>query len=63
MKSRIAGGFILPDTGRRSDRIKSYGSGRVCEARGCNTVLSAYNPAHFCFAHDHEGMPPPRSRG
>ncbi len=52
MKSRAAGAFILPGTGRTSDRIKSFGRGRVCEAWGCNTILSAYNPAPFCSAHD-----------
>jgi hypothetical protein len=51
VKSRVAGSFILPSTGRSSDRIKSYGSGRVCEARGCTTILSAYNPEHLCSTH------------
>ena len=51
VKSRVAGGFILPSTGKLSDRIKSYGSGRICEARGCTTILSAYNPAEFCSTH------------
>jgi len=61
VKSRAAGGFILSDTGRRSDRIKSYGRGRVCEVWGCNTILSAYNPAHFCFAHERAATPQRRS--
>jgi hypothetical protein len=55
VKSRVAGGFILPSTGKLSDRIKSYGSGRICEARGCTTILSAYNPAHLCSAHARAG--------
>ena len=57
MKSRTTGSFILPDTGRVSDRIKSYGRGRICEVCGCNTVLSTYNPAHFCSSHEHVGSP------
>ena len=57
VKSRVAGGFILPSTGRSSDRIRSYGRGRVCEAWGCTTILSAYNPAHYCFAHERTGTP------
>jgi hypothetical protein len=52
VKSRAAGAFILPGTNRASDRIKSFGRGRVCEVWGCNTILSAYNPAQFCSAHD-----------
>ena len=55
VKSRVAGGFILPATGKISDRIKSYGRGRVCEARGCTTILSAYNPAEFCSTHKRDG--------
>ena len=55
MKSRVAGGFILPATGKISDRIKSYGRGRICEAWGCTTILSTYNPAHFCSSHDRAG--------
>jgi hypothetical protein len=57
VKSRTTGSFILPDTGRVSDRIKSYGRGRVCEVWGCNTVLSTYNPAHFCSSHAHADSP------
>ena len=55
VKSRVAGGFILPSTGKLSDRIKSYGTGRICDAWGCTTILSAYNPAQFCSAHDRPG--------
>jgi hypothetical protein len=60
MKSRAAGAFVLPGTSRASDRIKSYGRGRVCEVWGCNTILSAYNPALFCSAHDPVGRRGPR---
>lgn len=55
MKSRVAGGFILPATGKVSDRIKAYGRGRICEAGGCTTILSTYNPAQFCSTHDRAG--------
>jgi len=57
VKSRTPGAFILLGTTRISDRIKAYGSGRICEVRGCDTVLSTYNPAHFCSVHDHVAMP------
>jgi hypothetical protein len=52
VKSRIAGSFILPGTGRASDRIPAYERGRVCEAWGCTTILSKYNSSHFCAVHD-----------
>lgn len=43
-----------PPAWRRSgkDHIKSYGCGRVCEARGCNTELSRYNATGACWVHD-----------
>lgn len=50
---------ILPDTEapgqrRRTGRghIDSYGHGRVCEAGGCTTKLSRYNPGSTCGLHD-----------
>ena len=52
MKSRVAGSFILPGTGRVSDRIPAYEHGRVCEAMGCTTILSKYNSSHFCAVHE-----------
>ena len=55
MKSRIAGAFLLPSNGKTSDRIPAYGRGRICEAWGCDTVLSTYNPALYCSVHDHVG--------
>jgi hypothetical protein len=30
---------------------KTHGAGRVCEASGCNTRLSVYNPARRCWQH------------
>ncbi len=35
------------------DRLATYGSGRVCAADGCATVLSRYNPSPFCCLHGH----------
>jgi len=61
VKSRVAGGFILPATGKISDRIKSYGRGRICEVGGCTTILSAYNPASLCSSHARAGTPQRRS--
>jgi hypothetical protein len=52
VKSRIAGSFILPSTGKASDRIPAYERGRVCEAWGCATILSKYNASHFCAVHE-----------
>lgn len=43
---------MVPSTGRVSDRIAAFGLGRVCEAPGCDTVLSKYNSSHFCSVHD-----------
>lgn len=51
MKVRIAGGFRSSGTGRSSEKIPTYGHGRVCETTGCDTVLSSYNPAHHCSVH------------
>ncbi len=60
MKSRVAGHFLSPGTGKISDRILAYGRGRICEAPGCDTVLSTYNPALYCSLHDPVGMLRPR---
>ena len=61
MKSRVTGSYLIPSTGRPSDRIPAYGSGRVCEAPGCGTVLSNYNPAPYCSLHVALGKPRPRA--
>ena len=61
MKSRLAGAFILPGTSNLRDRIPVYGRGRTCEVRGCRTILSTYNPSHFCSVHDPVGIPRRRS--
>jgi hypothetical protein len=57
MKSRIVGAFVPTGTGRPSQRIPAYGTGRICGAPHCNTVLSTYNPAQYCSVHASVGMP------
>jgi hypothetical protein len=52
VKSRVAGAFLSSGVGRISDRIPAYGSGRICEASGCGTLLSTYNPGNYCSVHD-----------
>jgi len=31
--------------------VTDFGHGRVCEADGCTTVLSKYNPSAYCVVH------------
>jgi len=62
VKVRLAGGFRSSGTGRSSERIPTFGRGRVCEAPGCATLLSSYNPAHYCSLHSTVGAPPPDPR-
>jgi hypothetical protein len=38
--------------GRVADRVKDYGVGRLCEAPGCSTRLSIYNPESRCALHE-----------
>jgi hypothetical protein len=57
VKARIVGGFLSPKSGKMGDRIQAYGHGRVCEAVSCGTVLSTYNPGHFCALHAALGTP------
>ena len=46
--------------GRLGERVRDYGEGRFCQAPGCATRLSIYNPQrHFAL---HEVQPVPRSR-
>ena len=61
MKSRSAGHFTSPSSGKTSDRIPAYGRGRICEAPGCGTLLSTYNPALYCSLHESVGVLQPRS--
>ena len=51
MKARLTGSYLSLRSGKNSDRILAYGRGRVCKASGCETVLSNYNPGHFCALH------------
>ncbi len=42
----------------------TYGQGRICACKGCNTALSTYNPTSYCALHQShcELAPrPPRS--
>lgn len=59
MKVRIAGGFLSEGTGKVSDRLQTYGRGRVCEAPGCGALLSTYNPARYCSVHATVAAPGP----
>jgi hypothetical protein len=36
----------------------TYGKGRVCASRGCNVILSQYNPTDYCSVHEGEGFYP-----
>jgi hypothetical protein len=45
----------------RSRRPKIYDEGRVCVSKACETVLSRYNRAEFCFVHN--PVKYPRLRG
>ena len=57
MKSRVIGAFLLTGAGTPSQRIPAYGSGRICGAPRCGTVLSTYNPSLYCSLHDVAGTP------
>ena len=35
----------------RSGWVKRYWPDRVCDAAGCTTRLSTYNPESFCWTH------------
>lgn len=52
MKSRVVGRLVSSGTGRISERVSAYGPGRVCGMPGCGTLLSTYNPGHYCSLHD-----------
>jgi hypothetical protein len=48
----MSGGHRLQAVaGKRSDRVKAYGRGRVCATPGCFTILSDYNPSGYCSLH------------
>jgi hypothetical protein len=45
--------------------VRSFGRRRVCQAPGCEVVLSSYNPARRCSTHhgwDQEPKTRPRRR-
>jgi len=41
---------------------RSYGTGRVCAAEGCETKLSVYNRWVFCWQHEPLHSYSPRGR-
>jgi hypothetical protein len=41
---------------------KTHGTGRTCEAPGCETKLSMYNPAHHCWQHTEISFPTYRGK-
>ena len=45
---------------RPDERPRTYGSGRVYAERGCDTVLSRYNPSPICSLHSHGWSVRPR---
>jgi hypothetical protein len=61
VKSRVVGSFLQTGVGRPSQKIPAFGSGRVCAAPRCSTILSTYNPALFCSLHDVTSVPKRRS--
>jgi hypothetical protein len=45
--------------------VRSFGRRRVCEAPGCEVLLSTYNPSRRCYTHngwDREPKTRPRRR-
>jgi hypothetical protein len=51
MTTRIAGSLVRGAPVARSERVRTYATGRVCSAEGCFTILSIYNPSRFCGVH------------
>ena len=51
-------GTKYPKAERKS---KSWGKGRMCSKKGCNTIMSQYNNSEFCF--EHKPITYPRNRG
>ena len=41
---------------------KQHDGGRVCESRGCDTLLSRYNKREHCYAHAPTRFPRLRGR-
>ena len=40
----------------QTDRVAVRERGRICAHKGCDTILSIYNPAKFCSAHVDEAL-------
>lgn len=46
----IKGSRVAPG----ESQAKDYGIGQVCLKKGCETILSRYNPLEFCAIHTPE---------
>ena len=51
MERGASGTWENPSSGRRRDRVRAYGRGRICDEPGCTTLLSIYNPSTRCALH------------
>lgn len=50
---------VQPTSGRR---VPVYGTGRQCEQKGCDTLLSIYNSDGLCYWHRSRCVDPPRKK-
>jgi len=63
MAARIGNGVQLGSPARGKEASARPVRGRVCEEPGCQTVLSTYNAATFCWTHVMPSRAHPLSRG
>lgn len=49
---RSTGAVRVTSQAEGSKRSRRYAGGRTCEASGCSTRLSTYNPRRRCWIHD-----------
>lgn len=45
-------GIKAAPPGAAAPQAERFGAGRTCEVRGCETVLSVYNPRTTCWQHE-----------
>jgi len=59
---KVPRGGRFPIPKRRQDQREDpgYGRGRICEASGCDTLLSTYNLPSTARCNDFPGAPRPR---
>ncbi len=62
MTYRVVGTLRLQAAGTRAQRVRTFPAGRVCDAPGCATLLSAYNPGSRCALHGQSGPRPYQRR-